>query len=364
MEHTVIFKRDGLHAGHARLDQLPDGRLAAGIPLRTVPPGETRVQHPRIDDWLVLESSDEGKTWDETDDPTIPFSWPGKTPREKLGRFATITSDGSYLCTGATGIEMWPAERRNEAEEQGRAVREPIQEADRGVIAVGGNTVFVQRSTDKGRTWDRQDWTVPGMTNLAPHPRYPNGGRLADGTYLISMNDVSYFEDSSTWRNYAWRSTDEGRSWSLHPMGTHATGMKTNETTVMEVSPGRVLALLRTERDPRYLLERWSYDGGITWSEALRTSIWGYPVDLTKLRDGRILCSLSYRREPMGIRAVLSNDGGVTWDTDNTVILRDDGVGDLGYPGSVQLPDGSILTVYYITLADGVTHSAATRWEV
>ena len=54
----------------------------------------------------------------------------------------------------------------------------------------------------------------------------------------------------------------------------------------------------------------------------------------------------------------------MTWDTDNTYVLRDDGVGDLGYPGSVQLPDGSILTVYYITLADGVTHSAATRWEL
>ena len=102
----------------------------------------------------------------------------------------------------------------------------------------------------------------------------------------------------------------------------------------------------------------------MTWSEALRTAIWGYPVDLTKLRDGRILCSFGYRRDPKGIRAVLSSDGGVTWDTDNTYVLRDDGVGDLGYPGSVQLPDGSILTVYYITLADGVTHSAATRWEL
>ena len=130
------------------------------------------------------------------------------------------------------------------------------------IVAVGGNSVFVQRSTDRGRTWDRRDWTVPGMTNLAPHPRYPNRGRLSNGAILVSMNDVSYSEDSAGWRNFVWRSTDEGRSWSLHPMGTHSTGMKTNETTVIEASPGRVLALQRPEREPQNLLERWSYDGG------------------------------------------------------------------------------------------------------
>ena len=79
----------------------------------------------------------------------------------------------------------------------------------------------------------------------------------------------------------------------------------------------------------------------------------------------------------MGVRAVLSHDGGVTWDMDNVIVLRDDGGtpsefrsdvqsggADIGYPISTQLSDGSILTTYYITLADGVTHSVATRWEV
>jgi hypothetical protein len=95
-----------------------------------------------------------------------------------------------------------------------------------------------------------------------------------------------------------------------------------------------------------------------------------------KLRDGRILCTYGYRKEPMGIRAVLSGDGGETWDTDTVVVLRDDGGtagqlnpnpagggADVGYPISAQLSDGSILSAYYITLSDGVTHSAATRWE-
>ena len=104
---------------------------------------------------------------------------------------------------------------------------------------------------------------------------------------------------------------------------------------------------------------------------------------------------------------VLSSDGGETWDTANTVILREDGgtptqsmaitdppdleslrlsgAGvfgsesrlrlirgrypsenarpDLGYAISTQLDDGTILSVYYITLEDGITHCACTRWE-
>ena len=124
-------------------------------------------------------------------------------------------------------------------------------------------------------------------------------------------------------------------------------------------------------------MERWSDDGGRTWSHPLRTPIWGYPPHLLKLRDGRILCSYGYRRDPMGIRAVLSADNGKTWDMDNVIILRDDGgapgqfrkegetgSGDLGYPISTQLSDGSILTAYYITLSDGITHSETTRWEI
>ena len=39
------------------------------------------------------------------------------------------------------------------------------------------------------------------------------------------------------------------------------------------------------------------------------------------------------------------------------------GAGDVGYPVSIQLPDGEVLTAYYITPADNVTHSAVTIWR-
>ena len=123
-------------------------------------------------------------------------------------------------------------------------------------------------------------------------------------------------------------------------------------------------------------MQRWSEDKGLTWTYPMEADFWGYPTHLLMLRDGRVLCSYGHRREPMGVRAVLSHDGGETWDVDNIVVLRDDGGtpnemrpdrssggADLGYPISTQLDDGTILTVYYITGPDGITHAASCRWE-
>jgi hypothetical protein len=55
-----------------------------------------------------------------------------------------------------------------------------------------------------------------------------------------------------------------------------------------------------------------------------------------------------YRRPPYGVRACLSHDDGVTWDLQHELVIRSDGLHtDLGYPSSVQLESGQILTVYY-----------------
>ena len=74
------------------------------------------------------------------------------------------------------------------------------------------------------------------------------------------------------------------------------------------------------------------------------------------------------------MRACLSRDGCETWEVADEIVLREDGLttdgavagkgtpDDLGYPRTVELSDGSLLTVYYMTLGDSVTHVAATRW--
>ena len=378
MEHVVLHKRDGSYVPWPQPAKLPDGRLTVGI---TESPAS---QHPAVGllgDWTVLESRDEGRTWSATDDPSAPQSWPGATTREKEDRFAAVMPDGSYLCAGATAWELWPVERLRDANERlGRYAKVGVTVDGEGKVLVGGQKLFAQRSTDGGKMWCRREWTVPGFRYLLSFSR---GTQLADGTVLVPV----YGTDTSGedgWhdrdeRTYVWRSADAGVTWRLHPLGTGARGVHDNETAFLEVSPGRVMAMSRTQpkdHDEAYMVQRWSEDGGVTWSLPLSTDIWGYPPHLLALRDGRILCTYGYRKDPMGVRAAFSHDGGESWDTDNTVVLRSDGgtasqlnpnpaggAADVGYPISVELDGGGVFTAYYITLSDGVTHSAATIWQ-
>jgi predicted neuraminidase len=179
-----------------------------------------------------------------------------------------------------------------------------------------------------------------------------------------------YGRTASGARRTAWvlRSADDGKSWQFVTMAEPNDRYGYSETALGEALDGTIVAMLRTEPDEcGYLHVSRSTDGGLTWSAPLNTGIWGHPANLLTLPDGRILCTYGYRRGAMGVRACLSADNGVTWDTDHTILLRTDGVGsgsDLGYPISTLLPDGRVLTIYYITLADQVTSIACTRWRV
>lgn len=80
--------------------------------------------------------------------------------------------------------------------------------------------------------------------------------------------------------------------------------------------------------------------------------------------SGRILCTYGYRRKPFGIRAAFSEDDGLTWDMNHEVIIRDDGIHrDLGYPASVLLNDGRILSTYYFHGEDGVRYIGGSVWN-
>ncbi len=359
MKHSIIFRREGVYGAFPVLDHLPDGRLSVGFSISEF------HDHHILGAWTVLVSEDEGDSWAEADDPSIPATWPGSNPREQSDRFAGVMPDGSWVCSGVIGHEAWPASRREEAESLGLATRDHEGIGDGFVVT--RPTAFVQRSTDFGRTWNRDEWDVPGFSGLG----FSRPAVLADGTVLVPVYGSRADGGKCM---YVWRGTGGGSTWRLHDIGTPG-----NEAAFLETEPGRVLCLARTAEHESggHLVQFWSDDGGENWSLALNTNVWtpGSPPHLVKLRDGRILLTHGFRRDPMGIRAVLSEDNGRTWDVDNTVVLRDDGGypcelrpdgspgSDVGYPHSTQLSDGSVLSVYYITPADGVTHVASTRWD-
>ena len=110
-----------------------------------------------------------------------------------------------------------------------------------------------------------------------------------------------------------------------------------------------------------------SDDNGETFSfmnrPGVNTGVGGNPPTLTKLHDGRLCLTYGYRDAPHSIRARLSADDGETWEDE--LILRDGGGDhDIGYPRTVQRPDGKVVTTYYFDdRPDGERYIAATIWE-
>ncbi|MCX6048295.1 MAG: sialidase family protein [Chloroflexi bacterium] len=110
-----------------------------------------------------------------------------------------------------------------------------------------------------------------------------------------------------------------------------------------------------------------STDNGATFHHLTRpvpdAGSGGNPPSMIKLQDGRVCLTYGYRAVPFGLRARLSEDGGKTWG--EVIHLRDDGgSSDIGYPRTIQLPDGTIVTTYYFNEhPDTERYIAATLWK-
>ncbi|MCB0089152.1 MAG: exo-alpha-sialidase, partial [Caldilineaceae bacterium] len=142
----------------------------------------------------------------------------------------------------------------------------------------------------------------------------------------------------------------------------------------LRLSPTRILVAVRCKVDgneftqAQHAIDLYaSDDNGQSWQKigqpVADTGRGGNPPTLTKLQDGRLCLVYGYRAEPYGMRARLSADDGYTWGDD--IILRADGGNhDIGYPRTVQRPDGAVVTVYYYNDAPaGERYIAATLWR-
>ncbi len=150
--------------------------------------------------------------------------------------------------------------------------------------------------------------------------------------------------------------TPDGKTEYLSNIKDVAPDLLSCEPHAIQLRNGRILVHIRVQNkgnssragDMFTVFQSVSDDGGKTFTEPVQilSDRGGSPAHIIEHSSGMLVSVYGYRDVPYGIRAMFSSDGGETWDTDN-VLVSAESSGDLGYPASVELPDGNILTVFY-----------------
>ena len=258
------------------------------------------------------------------------------------------------------------------------------------ILSFYGKSIY--RSTDAGLTWDY----YRALERPAEHT---TGGSGMMARNLIENPDGSLFwiGGTSTYGNrkakpsVAWRlvSRDGGRTWGEAvdvPIRKDAEGMF-DEAAMIRLDDGRLLAASRVtdshvhggrltarlrpkhdgeDADHMVLVE--SHDDGFTWTEPRDFLDYSrVHAELVKLKDGRLLSCYAAYHLPLGVFAVLSEDNGRTWSTDTPIQLAISTRVYTGWPTSVQLDDGSIVTMYALGTYLGKndhTLAESVRWTL
>ncbi len=337
----VICKQEGKYIGWPSITKTESGELlvvfSGNRDAHVCPFGVTQM----------IRSADHGKTW--TSPVTI-----NNTPLDDRDAGILETEKGTLLVNWFTSLAF---DRQKYYDENPSWKRHADKLGDEIRTHWIGN--WTRRSLNNGQSWEEP----VKQTVSSPHgPIELTDDRLLYvGTALVGDERIIGVEQSM----------DDGKTWQLIskiPLQNADQINYFHEPHAVELSNGTLMVMIRynpPDREQSYLWQSESYDGGRSWTTAHETEIWGYPPHLIQLKNGMVLASYGVRREPYGEMACISIDGGKTWETQKQIMINQAINGDLGYPSSVQLEDGSILTVYYQIDKEGEkTSLMSTHWRL
>ena len=348
--HGVVYHNGFRHLHPADLIQLQNGELL-------VLTREATEHYANDGDVVMVRSKDGGRTWGGRE---VVAAIKDVDEREGCGvqlRDGTIVvgvfynnlynPDGSYNFN-------W------------KRVPPPLQRAELGLRYLGA---YVITSQDNGHTW-----SAPGFIDTKGMPYADLEGptdapiEMPDGSILMAMTGDTN-ADPGNRSAIMLRSTDQGKTWRFLATMASDPGGKLGgfvEPGIVRTKTGRIVVGLRNHGPDQAIWVTHSDDDGKTWAPVRKTEMIGHPTDLIQLSDGRLLASYGIRTahaRPMGVRACFSRDNGETWDIASEVQLRNDfGNWDVGYPESLELPDGRVLTVYYYNQL-GKYYIGSTTWK-
>ena len=338
IKRTLIDKQPHIYHGWPTLARKKDGELilvcSGGRESHVCPFG-------RVD---FLQSKDQGFTW----------SYPRTLVDSAIDdRDAGIleTANGSLLVTTFTSLAYEPNLKKDIADSSASKERWTKAKLEKLARWKGAR----DRLSEAERNAQLGTWMI----------RSENGGIDFSAPYRVPVNSphgpiqVSdgriLYAGKALWTEAAKvgvaQSTDDGKTWSWLadiPTRQGDDHRDYHELHAVELTKDHLIAHIRNhnKRNAGETLQSESTDGGKSWSEPHEIGVWGLPSHLLRLRDGRLMMSYGHRRKPLGNQVRISDDGGKSWSEPS--LLSDDGVtGDLGYPSTVELDDGSFVSVWY-----------------
>ncbi|MBQ7189925.1 MAG: exo-alpha-sialidase [Kiritimatiellae bacterium] len=320
----------------------------------------------------MVRSNDDGETWSEP--CTI-----GKTKLDDRDAGIVTLPDGRLFVTWFNSVAYRgglkkspdsypPGSTRLKWLEFDRSTTEAEKRANWGYYGVW--------SSDNGATWTAPEKLV-SLRSQTPHGPIllKDGSLMQFGRRFENCLERMFGGNKNQHTTImVERSVDGGHTWqTLCEEIADATGENDSnkhwmhEPHVAELPGGELYALVRCDRAKDVLMrETRSTDGGKTWSPMKASPLSGLPPHLLVLKDGRLLATYGRRtqtRGGLGEYISASSDGGRTWDFEVKLAAAKNT--DLGYPATIELDSGILLTVYYQQPPTGGKPCImATKWRL
>ena len=318
--------------GWPTVARLQDGRLAM------VASGFRLTHRCPFGKVVICYSSDEGRTWTK---PAVVID----TPLDDRDGGIAVYGEKNVLITSfnnsLTTQRSWVPDDKEHPHY--RTAYLDIVERNGGWEKYLGSTFCI--SHDGGNTFG----PVQKIPVSCPH----GPAVLQDGTllYVGTRFDDPEVPPVSGNSVVCYRMQPDGSYEYLSDIEDVGGNLNSYEPHAIQLKSGKIIVHIRVQDEKRkttftiYQCE--SDDGGKTFTKPhqILGPKGGSPAHLLE-HEGVLISVVGYRAVPYGIRVAFSKDEGLTWDDDH-ILVDDSANWDVGYPSTVALKDGTMLTTFY-----------------
>ncbi len=204
-------------------------------------------------------------------------------------------------------------------------------------------------SSDNGHTWSAPKRIE--LPLLGPIKNKPI--QLSDGTLISGSSD-----ENNGWKAHVERSTDNGITWTFIGPLNDGKEIAAIQPTFLQHGGDTLQMLCRSNgKDGNdYIVETWSYDAGLTWSEMKETTLPNNNsgIDAVTLRDGRHLLIYNHStrdakdlgHKGRGVINLAMSKDGVNWEAALALDYIKIPEKQYSYPSIIQTSDGLVHIIY------------------